>query len=67
MSAGRAENLKSVLEAVPSGYLVDAKWLTEHLKFKHYVNEIEFECYLQEFKAQNDDLINVMLLRNNLR
>jgi hypothetical protein len=30
MSAGRSENLKSVLEAVPAGYLVDAKWLTEH-------------------------------------
>ncbi len=30
MNAGRSENLKSVLEAVPAGYLVDARWLTDH-------------------------------------
>ncbi|MFG5382285.1 type IV toxin-antitoxin system AbiEi family antitoxin domain-containing protein [Yoonia sp. R2-816] len=28
MSAGRSQNLKKVLEAVPPGYLVDAAWLT---------------------------------------
>ncbi|MDD7970863.1 type IV toxin-antitoxin system AbiEi family antitoxin [Roseinatronobacter alkalisoli] len=30
MMAERAQNLKKVLDAVPSGYLVDAAWLTAH-------------------------------------
>jgi len=30
MVAERAQNLKKVLDAVPSGYLVDAAWLTAH-------------------------------------
>ncbi|MBF9052072.1 hypothetical protein GTA62_19185 [Roseobacter sp. HKCCD9010] len=42
MTTGRAQNLKKVLDAVPSGYLVDAKWLTAHgiayESFRDYVN-----------------------------
>ena len=30
MSTGRSQNLKKILDAVPSGYLVDARWLTSH-------------------------------------
>ena len=30
MNTGKSQNLKKVLDAVPSGYLVDAKWLTSH-------------------------------------
>ena len=42
MNTERARNLKKVLDAVPSGYLVDAKWLTGHgiayESFRDYVN-----------------------------
>ncbi|WP_299736478.1 type IV toxin-antitoxin system AbiEi family antitoxin [uncultured Roseobacter sp.] len=42
MNTGRAQNLKKVLDAVPTGYLVDAKWLTAHgiayESFRDYVN-----------------------------
>ncbi|MYF88734.1 MAG: hypothetical protein F4186_04840 [Boseongicola sp. SB0676_bin_33] len=30
MNTGKSQNLKKVLDAVPSGYLVDANWLTSH-------------------------------------
>ncbi|SDX97056.1 transcriptional regulator with AbiEi antitoxin N-terminal domain [Ruegeria halocynthiae] len=30
MNAGRSQNLKKVLNSVPTGYLVDANWLTAH-------------------------------------
>ena len=30
MNTGKSKNLKKVLDAVPSGYLVDANWLTSH-------------------------------------
>ena len=30
MSTGKSQNLKKVLDAVPSGYLVDANWFTSH-------------------------------------
>jgi hypothetical protein len=30
MSTEKSKKLQSVLNAVPNGYLVDAKWLTQH-------------------------------------
>jgi hypothetical protein len=30
MDAARSQNLKKLLDAVPSGYLIDAAWLVSH-------------------------------------
>jgi hypothetical protein len=42
MSTEKSKKLQSVLNAVPNGYLVDAKWLTQHgiayETFRDYVN-----------------------------